>query len=152
MSESTPTRRSFLGRVLGGTILVGVAGVISSIVAYLVPPDEVQSGLGPLRTKVGKAEDLAPGQAKLTLVNDEPVWVVHQARKGFAAFSALCTHKGCLVKWDEKRGLFMCPCHEGRFDEEGNVVSGLPRRPLARFRVGLVREQLYVSRGEERQV
>jgi cytochrome b6-f complex iron-sulfur subunit len=152
MNEPTPSRRSFLTRLLGGTVLVGFAGVISAIVAYLVPPEAVQSGLGPLRTKIGKADDLPPGQGKLALVNDEPVWVVHQSQKGFAAFSALCTHKGCLVKWEEKRGLFMCPCHEGRFDEDGNVVSGLPRRPLTRFRVGLVHDELYVSRGDGRQV
>ena len=152
MNEPTPSRRSFLGRVLGGTVLVGFAGVITSIVAYLVPPEEVRSGLGPLRTKVGKADSLAPGQGRLTLVNDEPVWVVHQAHKGFVAFSAQCTHKGCLVKWNDRQALFICPCHEGRFDEDGNVVSGLPRRPLTRFRVGVVRDELYVSRGDERQV
>ena len=63
--------------------------------------------------------------------------------------SAWCTHKGCIVKWDDQQRLFNCPCHEGRFDERGNVVSGLPLRPLTRFQSGSIRGELYVSRGNE---
>jgi len=148
--QTPPSRRSFLGRLLGGTVLVGAAGVISSMLAYLLPPEEVSAGLGPLRAKAGRADEIPTGEAKLILVNDEPVWVIHETQKGFAAFSALCTHKGCLVKWDDKQHVFVCPCHEGRFDEDGNVVSGLPRRPLTRLRVGVVNDELYVSRGDER--
>jgi cytochrome b6-f complex iron-sulfur subunit len=67
---------------------------------------------------------------------------------GFVAMSAWCTHKGCVIKWDAPRRVFNCPCHEGRFDERGNVVAGLPLRPLTRFRVGLVGSDVYVSRAE----
>ena len=148
--QTKPSRRSFLRRLLGGTVLVGGAGVIRGMVAYLLPPEEVRAGLGPLRSKAGRADEIPPGDAKLILVNDEPVWVIHETQKGFAAFSALCTHKGCLVKWDDKQNVFVCPCHEGRFDEDGNVVSGLPRRPLTRLRVGVFHDEIYVSRGDER--
>ncbi len=151
MSEQTPTRRSFLGKMMVGTLLAGGAAVCSAVVAYLFPPNDGGSALGSQRVKSGRAVDLAPGKGKLTLVDGEPVWVVNLSR-GFAAISALCTHKGCIIKWDEKRRLFTCPCHEGLFDERGNVLAGLPRRPLDHFRVGLVHGELYVSRGEPREV
>lgn len=148
-AEQSTTRRSFLGKLLGGTLLAGAAATVSAILAYLIPPKEVSSALNPQRVKMGRAVDLPPGKGKLTLVDGEPVWVVNAAN-GFSGLSALCTHKGCIVKWDEKRRLFSCPCHEGQFDEQGNVIFGLPRRPLSRFRVGLVRGELYVSRWTER--
>lgn len=134
-----------------GTLVAGGAAVFSAVAAYLFPPKDGGSGLGPQRVRTGRAVDLPPGKGKLTLVDGEPVWVVNLA-SGFAGISALCTHKGCIIKWDEKRRLFICPCHEGLFDERGNVLAGLPRRPLDRFRVGLVHGELFVSRGERREV
>ena len=51
----------------------------------------------------------------------------------FTALDATCTHLGCLVRWKEKDGRFSCPCHEGIFTKEGEVVSGAPTKPLRRF-------------------
>jgi cytochrome b6-f complex iron-sulfur subunit len=146
-----PTRRSFLSKLFAGTLLAWMGGAVGAVVAYLFPPSEVSSALGPQRVKVGRPDDILPGEGKLMLVDDEPVWVV-RVGTGFVAMSAWCTHKGCVIKWDEQGQLFRCPCHEGQFDERGNVVSGLPLRALIRFRVGLVRGDLYVSRGGEREV
>jgi Rieske Fe-S protein len=138
------TRRSFLGRLLGGTLVMGAAGVVASVIAYLFPPATVRTSLGPQRVRVGRDDELAVGAGKLVLVNEEPVWVV-KLQQGFVALAATCTHKGCLVKWEGARRVFSCPCHEGLFDERGNVVSGLPRRPLAHVRVGIVGGDVYVS-------
>ena len=145
------TRRSFVSKLLLGSVLAGFAGAIAAIAAYLFPPSEVRSALGPRRVKIGSADDILPGEGKMALVDDEPVWVVHLAR-GFVAMSAWCTHKGCVIKWDGPGRLFRCPCHEGAFDERGNVVAGLPLRPLTRFQVGIVQGDVYVSRSEERSV
>ena len=138
------SRRSFLGRLLGGGLIVGALGVVSSVIAFLFPPDSVSSALGPQRTRVGKLSDISVGEGKLALVNDEPVWVVRLAQ-GMVAMSALCTHQGCIVKWQSDRRLFSCPCHQGLFDERGNVVSGFPQLPLPRFDVGVVGGEVYVS-------
>lgn len=132
---------------MAGTFVVGAAGVISAVAAYLFPPSEASSGLTRQAVKAGQAEDIPPGRGKLASVDGEPVWVLNSTN-GFVALSALCSHKGCLVKWDDKRRVFNCPCHEGLFDERGNVIAGLPRRPLTQFRVGVVHGELHVSRGE----
>ncbi len=50
------------------------------------------------------------------------------------AVSAGCTHLGCIVTWDEESKIFKCPCHDGRFDAEGKVISGPPPRPLERHK------------------
>lgn len=141
------TRRSFLARLLGATLLTGAAGMVAAVVAYLFPSDNVRSALGPRRVKIGKLDDFSPGQGKLVLVDEEPVWVVRLGKQ-LTGMSAWCTHRGCIVRWDQDGRLFRCPCHEGLFDERGNVVSGLPLRPLRRFRVGLVHGDLYISSDE----
>ena len=151
MDDTDPSRRSFLSSLLSGTLLTAAAGAVGSIVAYLFPPEEALSGLGPQRVKVGNVRDLNAGEGKLVLVDDEPVWVVRSAT-GYTALSAICTHKGCVIKWEGKRSLFTCPCHEGLFDAKGNVVGGLPRSSLPRFRVGVVADEIYVSRFGDRVV
>jgi cytochrome b6-f complex iron-sulfur subunit len=150
MDEGQQTRRSFLAKLFTGTLLAGLGGVIGSLIAYLFPPERVTAALGPERTRVAKAGDIPVGQGRLALVNDEPVWIVHLP-SGFMGLSALCTHKGCIIKWEPNRRLFSCPCHAGRFDERGNVLSGLPRRSLARYRVGVVRGDVYAAGGEPRE-
>lgn len=145
MNEDDASRRAFLGKLVGGSVLASSLGSIGSIVAYLTPPGEVRAGLGPQRVRVAREDEFEPGQGRLALVDEDPVWVVRVA-SGFVALSAVCTHKGCSLKWQDKRRLFICPCHEGSFDERGNVVSGLPRRPLSQFLVGVVDGEVYVSR------
>jgi Rieske Fe-S protein len=145
MGDDGSSRRSFLGKLLAGSLLAGLGGLVASVGAYLFPSEETNSALGPQRANVGKAADIPFGGGRLALVDDEPVWVVHLA-KGFVAMSAWCTHRGCVVKWEQERRVFSCPCHEGLFDERGNVVSGLPLRPLNSFRVGQVNGDVYVSR------
>jgi Rieske Fe-S protein len=39
------------------------------------------------------------------------------------AFSAACTHMGCLVQWQGKERSFNCPCHGGKFDEYGQPAK-----------------------------
>jgi len=48
------------------------------------------------------------------------------------AINATCTHLGCIVSWDEDLQIFKCPCHDGRYDAEGRVISGPPPAPLKR--------------------
>jgi cytochrome b6-f complex iron-sulfur subunit len=139
------TRRSFLGKLMFGTVLAGVVAAVGSVVAYLLPSAKVSARLNQRRAKVGKTESIAQGKGKLVLVDDEPVWVVHLP-SGFIGMSALCTHRGCIVRWEEKLKIFSCPCHDGHFDDRGNVVAGLPRQPLTHFRVGLVNGDVYVAR------
>ena len=73
--------------------------------------------------------------AKDLLVMGTPAIIIHTKDKGFIALSRVCTHLGCLVNYDKARQIFICPCHGGTFDLEGNVISGPPPRPLPRYAV-----------------
>ncbi|WP_122090388.1 QcrA and Rieske domain-containing protein [Halalkalicoccus subterraneus] len=50
---------------------------------------------------------------------------------GYAAYSKVCTHAGCMVA-DRDGDTLVCPCHSGRFDplSGASVTGGPPPRPL----------------------
>lgn len=62
--------------------------------------------------------------------------------------SARCTHAGCAVTWMADKKQFVCPCHNGHFDENGNVLSGPPPRPLDRLTSEPVNGDLYIVEEE----
>jgi menaquinol-cytochrome c reductase iron-sulfur subunit len=51
----------------------------------------------------------------------------------FIAISTRCMHLGCPVRFVEAAGRFICPCHGGVYDFQGQVDGGPPVRPLDRF-------------------
>lgn len=49
----------------------------------------------------------------------------------FIAFSAVCTHLGCIVSYKSDVRKIFCPCHAGYFDPiSGRPISGPPKKPL----------------------
>ena len=58
-------------------------------------------------------------------------YVVTQPKSGeFKAFSAICTHQGCVVG-SVSDGVIVCPCHESHFNiTNGDPVAGPATQPL----------------------
>jgi len=59
--------------------------------------------------------------------------------------SSSCAHLGCPVRWlvKEDGGEFLCPCHGGIYDINGDYVGGPPPRGMYRF-TSEVREDGYI--------
>jgi len=140
---STPTRRRFLQLSVGVSLLITAAGALVPILAYLWPRGNTSSTGG--RVLVGATSELPVGKGKVVSLSGKPALVVNTSQ-GLRAYSAVCTHLGCVVKWDESRGYIWCPCHDGRFNVvTGAVISGPPPAPLAALPVKSEGGQIYLG-------
>lgn len=62
----------------------------------------------------------------------------------FQVLDGRCTHLGCIVKWKDSDNWFACPCHQGFFSQDGEVISGPPPKPLRKLETHIKNGKLYV--------
>lgn len=136
-------RREFLSNLaVAATVIPGAALAGRHVLTYLVPiePDRRREVL------LASVGDLPVGGSRTykdVLGND--LILVRVGEQELRAFSVICTHLGCRVHWDQVDGTFLCPCHDGRFDTSGAVVSGPPPAPLPSFSVRLESDKVWVT-------
>jgi cytochrome b6-f complex iron-sulfur subunit len=140
----TQSRRRFL-RWLGGlTVVSTLAMIVTPVLGFLVPPATGRAGGGG-KTLVATTADVPPGAGKVVPLGGKPAILVN-ADQGVHAFSAICTHLGCVVAWNDLAGVIQCPCHDGRFNPvSGAVVSGPPPAPLTPLTVSIEGDQIFLS-------
>ena len=73
------------------------------------------------------------------------VYVTDAGNGEWRVFSRICSHLGCLVRWDESKESFLCPCHGAIFDKTGAVVAGPPPEPLQKLETKVEAGILYVK-------
>jgi menaquinol-cytochrome c reductase iron-sulfur subunit len=137
-------RRQFvagMGGILGG-IMAAVVGLPA--IGYLIAPGLKQQQTAAW-VPLGPVADLKPGEPALytftitqqtgweTTANSYGAYVIAKPGGQYDVFSNTCTHLACRVNWRDEANQFVCPCHDGRFDEAGAVVAGPPPRPLDRY-------------------
>lgn len=91
-------------------------------------------------TVLGAASEVPVGGGKIYTA--AKVVVTQPARGQYKAFSAVCTHVGCIMS-EVANGTIDCPCHGGQFKiTNGAVVAGPPPSPLPARRVKVVNGQV----------
>ena len=135
--EFTKIVTGFLGTVMG--VIMGIP-----IIGYVIDPalksqesDEWVS-LGPLENfPIGIPTLFTFTQTKVTgwerTTTSYGAYVLRDTETELKVLSNRCTHLSCRVTWKEADLAYECPCHDARFDIEGEVLSGPPPRPLDTF-------------------
>jgi Rieske Fe-S protein len=138
--------------VLAGVGLVGLAGAVSACGSggsgsssagtnAGAPPATTGAGSAPSSAAGGGGSTAGAQGSALAATSEIPVGsgkiftsdkvVVTQPNSGdFKAFSAVCTHMGCLVS-TISNGTIDCPCHGSQYSiSTGAVVGGPAPSPL----------------------
>jgi len=123
------TRRSLL--------IAGSAGSAIALAAC-APSDggsKTDTGTGK-PSEVATLSEVPVGGAIAVMFNGAQI-IVSQPQEGtVVAFSAVCTHQGCIIQ-PEKKGL-NCPCHSSLFDTAtGEVLQGPATKPLPAVKVAV---------------
>ena len=123
----------------GGTA-AGSGG--SSTGAATPVPGGTAAGSG--GTVVAKLSDIPVGGSIETTLNGKAIFVSQPAAGQVVAFSAVCTHQGCMVKPVGKE--FDCPCHGSKFDAmTGEVLGGPAPSPLVAVPVSVTGDSVTAS-------
>lgn len=100
---------------------------------YEIPMDSIpRQGIKKINIFIKKLNKAV----KIYLVNDG---------NSLFALSPVCTHLGCFVNFDRQKNEFLCPCHGGRYDVNGNVIAGPPKEPLRRLPVKIEGDKLFIG-------
>lgn len=98
----------------------------------------IDSALISARTSSGTDRDandiirgLTPGDAAVVRSGGEQL-AVHRDDDGqLDVVSAVCTHAGGIVLWNDSDSQWACPCHGSKFSADGSVLRGPAEAPLS---------------------
>lgn len=145
MSEPV-SRRNF---IKGVTAVVG--GLITTVIgiptiAYLIDP-ALRESAKEAWIPVGKLADMPIGKPvpfSFTRVQVNGWERTSTSHGGFVIrksedpndlliLNSRCTHLACTVNWNEDSRVYLCPCHDAKFSQDGKVLDGPPPRPLDHY-------------------
>lgn len=92
---------------------------------------------------VADLDEIPENAACIVSFQGQPVVVLNDAGT-IRALSGICTHEQCEVEWRADLRLLQCPCHDGRYDRSGKVISGPPPSPLREFEVVVEAGRVYL--------
>ncbi len=148
-AEDLVSRRHVLK--VGAGLLAGcyLAGAVYPVWRYLeIERQESDASSGNVREVTLRAADMPnEGEAVFFQFGDEPAILTRRRGGALVCLSAVCTHKGCTVKYDPAIDEIVCPCHKGKFNpDNGANLSGPPKSPLPTFNVEVLADAVVVRR------
>ena len=137
-------RRNFINFFLGGSLAGTFLALLYPVIRYIIPARQTE----PVIKKISAAKvgELAPNTHKIFKFGTSPGILINTKEGELVAFSAICTHLTCTVLYDGDSETILCPCHNGKFDLSGNVISGPPPSPLESYKVEISGDDIIVSK------
>ena len=138
--------------VVGGMVAAGATVTLAACAAEPEPAEttppsatvEQQPEEAAGELLLGPASDVMVGSGTKFQIDASLTILVTQPRAGeYRAFSATCTHSGCIVSGVQE-GQIACGCHGARFNvETGAVEAGPARTALGKITVEVRGSDLY---------
>ncbi len=132
-------RRKALGILTGAAFAIAGGGTVITTIRYMRPNVLFEP---PTKVTIGSIAEIPKGT--LLVLVEQKLYVAH-TDKGIFAMSSVCTHLGCMTRYDLEKNAISCPCHGSKFDAAGNVTAGPAPRALARKQVTLEGGMLVVD-------
>ena len=143
--QAAMTRREFLMYTWGAAL--GLLTVESALMSYFFMYPRFRVGefggkffLSQSDMPSMEAAPVGETAGKFWLVNTDD---------GPKALYMVCTHLGCLYKWEASNGRFECPCHGSKFDKAGYFIEGPAPRSLDEFELTEENGQVIVDTGSK---
>jgi glycine/D-amino acid oxidase-like deaminating enzyme/nitrite reductase/ring-hydroxylating ferredoxin subunit len=80
-------------------------------------------------------KELPADSGTIVKYNGEKLAVYKNAEGKVTALNPVCTHAKCIVCFNPSEKSWDCPCHGGRFDLDGKVLTGPPRADLQKVNI-----------------
>jgi cytochrome b6-f complex iron-sulfur subunit len=140
--QNQATRRGFLSSGVKWAFGVVALPALYAVARFLIPP-KLQETLVEL-IRVGKVEDIPVDTAKIVRFNKTPIVLVHTAEGQMKAFSAVCTHLGCIVEYrpDERGMTTAAEAGSTWMEERGRLTP----KPLRTYRVEVKSGEIIVHK------
>lgn len=138
-------RKDFTGRLLSAWVAICSLPAVYGIFQYLMPPAKARESAVPF--KAGLSGEYASGAVRQFKEGRNAFFVRASMEGQIRAFSARCTHLGCLVEYLEEDREFRCNCHGSRFDADGRNLTGPASTPLQPYRVEVKGDNVIVTIG-----
>lgn len=135
------SRRRFLVSAFSALGISFAALAAYPVFRFLIP----QLAAGEKMRMTIPRDQVGLGQAYFFQFQGHPAVILQRMPGDFVAFSAICTHLGCVVRWLPDKKEFLCPCHGGRYSVDGKVLGGPPPKPLPSIAVALSGANLVVG-------
>lgn len=159
------SRRQFLNYTLTGVGGFMAAGMLVPMARFALDPvlkasaetDMVAVGQESDITNKPKRFDFKVTQVDAWVTSEEPLaaWVYRKENGEILAMSPICTHLGCTINWNSQEEFtneFYCPCHGGRYEQNGKNIAGTPPpRPLDVYAYEVKDGTLYLGKISQRQ-
>ncbi len=139
-------RREFLTYAWGAALTLLTVETAAASYFFLNPRFRVGEFGGTFL--LGNAEELPATDSAPQPNGVGKFWLVNTA-EGPKAIYMVCTHLGCLYKWEAQENRFKCPCHASQFTREGYYIQGPAPRSLDQFVVEIIENDEIVAATSE---
>ncbi|MBS1705146.1 MAG: Rieske (2Fe-2S) protein [Armatimonadetes bacterium] len=149
------SRRKMMGLVVGVINLGLIGSIVGPMVGFATAPLTVKRKQR--WVELMDESMIQPGEVKEVNYSMRVVDGYHEIEQKYTVYlrrgeedviciDPACTHLGCRVKFQSEQHRFVCPCHGGVFDDQGNNKSGPPPKPLERHPVKIEAGKIWISR------